>query len=145
EIEASGLWPGPVVTEINPEERFWQAEPEHQDYLQRHLGGYSCHFIRPSWRLPSAQAFQKSRTAEGRETDPTLVAIVSQGEARCQADGVAKTSDPQCRRMIAVVASNCSALAGWTITTMPPLRIWLSAHTCTWASCRCPNKATSPP
>src|SRR6185312_2570116 len=79
EIEGSGWWPGPVVTEINPEERFWQAEPEHQDYLQRHPGGYSCHFIRPSWRLPSAQAFQKSRTAEGPETDPPLAAMVSQG------------------------------------------------------------------
>jgi peptide-methionine (S)-S-oxide reductase len=54
EIEASGLWPGPVVTEINPEEPFWQAEPEHQDYLQRRPSGYSCHFIRPNWRLPSA-------------------------------------------------------------------------------------------
>jgi peptide-methionine (S)-S-oxide reductase len=61
EIEASGLWPGPLVTEINPEELFWQAEPEHQDYLQRHPGGYSCHFFRPSWRLRSAQAFQMSR------------------------------------------------------------------------------------
>jgi peptide-methionine (S)-S-oxide reductase len=60
EIEASGLWPGPVVTEINPEEPFWQAEPEHQDYLQRHPGGYSCRFVRPSWRLPSARSFQKS-------------------------------------------------------------------------------------
>jgi peptide-methionine (S)-S-oxide reductase len=65
EIETSGLWPGPVVTEVNPEERFWQAEPEHQDYLQRHPGGYSCHFIRPSWQLPSARSFPKPRTAEG--------------------------------------------------------------------------------
>ncbi|GLQ56143.1 peptide-methionine (S)-S-oxide reductase MsrA [Devosia nitrariae] len=52
EIEASGRWPGPVVTEINPEEPFWEAEPEHQDYLQKHPGGYSCHFPRPDWRLP---------------------------------------------------------------------------------------------
>ena len=64
EIEASGLWPGPVVTEINPEEPFWQAEPEHQDYLQRRPRGYSCHFIRPNWRLPSAPAFRNPRTAE---------------------------------------------------------------------------------
>ena len=56
-----------MVTEINPGKRFWQAEPEHQEYLQRHPGGYSCHFIRPSWRLPSAHAFQKSRNAEGPE------------------------------------------------------------------------------
>jgi peptide-methionine (S)-S-oxide reductase len=52
EIEESGLWPGPVVTEINPDERFLPAEAEHQDYLQRHPGGYSCHFVRPNWRLP---------------------------------------------------------------------------------------------
>lgn len=51
EIEATGRWPGPVVSEINPEEPFWEAEPEHQDYLQRHHGGYSCHFARPAWRL----------------------------------------------------------------------------------------------
>lgn len=51
EIEASGRWPGQLVTEINPEERFWEAEPEHQDYLQRNPGGYSCHFPRPQWRL----------------------------------------------------------------------------------------------
>jgi len=57
EIEASSLWSGPVVNQIKPEERFWQAEPEHQDYLQRHQRGFSCHFVRPSWRLPSAQAF----------------------------------------------------------------------------------------
>jgi peptide-methionine (S)-S-oxide reductase len=69
EIEASGLWPGPVVTEINPEEPFWEAEPEHQDYLRRHPGGYSCHFIRPNWRLPPAQARQQPRTARGRRTD----------------------------------------------------------------------------
>jgi peptide-methionine (S)-S-oxide reductase len=51
EIEASRLWPGPIVTEINPEETFWQAEPEHQNYLQCHPGGYSCHYVRPNWRL----------------------------------------------------------------------------------------------
>jgi peptide-methionine (S)-S-oxide reductase len=51
EIEASGSWPGPVVSEINPEEPFWEAEPEHQEYLVRYPGGYSCHFVRPTWRL----------------------------------------------------------------------------------------------
>lgn len=51
EIEASGRWPGPVVTEINPEETFWEAEPEHQKYLVRHPGGYSCHIARPTWRV----------------------------------------------------------------------------------------------
>lgn len=54
EIEASGRWPGPVVSEINPEESFWEAEPEHQKYLLRQPGGYSCHFPRPTWRLDRA-------------------------------------------------------------------------------------------
>ena len=54
EIEASGRWPGPVVSEINPEESFWEAEPEHQKYLLRQPGGYSCHFARPTWRLDRA-------------------------------------------------------------------------------------------
>lgn len=51
EIEASGRWPGPVVSEINPEEHFWEAESEHQKYLVRNPAGYSCHFARPTWRL----------------------------------------------------------------------------------------------
>jgi peptide-methionine (S)-S-oxide reductase len=49
---ASGLWPGQVVTEVVPVGDFWEAEPEHQDYLQRYPGGYTCHFVRPRWRLP---------------------------------------------------------------------------------------------
>jgi len=52
-IDASGRWPGPVVTRVSPAGPFWEAEPEHQDYLQRHPGGYSCHFARPDWRLPA--------------------------------------------------------------------------------------------
>mgnify|MGYP003386448371 CR=1 FL=1 len=51
EIEASGRWPGPLVSEINAEEPFWEGEPEHQKYLIRHPRGYSCHFARPDWRL----------------------------------------------------------------------------------------------
>ncbi|MFD7877182.1 peptide-methionine (S)-S-oxide reductase MsrA [Streptomyces sp. NPDC059766] len=52
DVEACGLWPGPVVTEVVPAGPFWQAEPEHQDYLQRYPDGYTCHFPRPGWRLP---------------------------------------------------------------------------------------------
>ena len=51
DVEASGLWPGTVVTEIEPVGEFWQAEPEHQDYLERHPGGYTCHVARPNWVL----------------------------------------------------------------------------------------------
>ena len=52
DVEASGLWPGKVVTEVAPAGPFWQAEPEHQDYLERIPNGYTCHFIRPKWKLP---------------------------------------------------------------------------------------------
>ena len=55
DVEASGLWPGKVVTELAPAGAFWQAEPEHQDYLERYPGGYTCHFIRPDWKLPVRQ------------------------------------------------------------------------------------------
>ena len=51
-INASGRWPGKVVTEVGEAGPFWEAEPEHQDYLQKHPNGYSCHFIRPDWVLP---------------------------------------------------------------------------------------------
>jgi peptide-methionine (S)-S-oxide reductase len=53
DVEASGLWPGKVVTDVVPAKEFWEAEPEHQDYLQRIPNGYTCHFIRPNWKLPA--------------------------------------------------------------------------------------------
>jgi peptide-methionine (S)-S-oxide reductase len=53
DVEASGLWPGKVVTEVIPESDFWEAEPEHQDYLERIPHGYTCHFARPGWVLPA--------------------------------------------------------------------------------------------
>lgn len=52
DVDASGLWPGTVVTEVSAAGAFWEAEPEHQDYLQRIPQGYTCHFVRPSWELP---------------------------------------------------------------------------------------------
>jgi peptide-methionine (S)-S-oxide reductase len=52
DVDASGLWPGKVVTEVEPEGPFWEAEPEHQDYLQHYPNGYTCHFVRPNWKLP---------------------------------------------------------------------------------------------
>ncbi|MFA6140483.1 MAG: peptide-methionine (S)-S-oxide reductase MsrA [Hyphomicrobium sp.] len=52
DVNASGLWPGKVVTEVTPASDFWQAEPEHQDYLERVPNGYTCHFVRPNWKLP---------------------------------------------------------------------------------------------
>lgn len=52
DVNASGLWPGKVVTELSPAGDFWEAEPEHQDYLERIPNGYTCHYVRPDWRLP---------------------------------------------------------------------------------------------
>lgn len=52
DVDASGIWPGKVVTEVAPAGPFWQAEPEHQDYLQRLPNGYTCHFVRKGWVLP---------------------------------------------------------------------------------------------
>jgi peptide-methionine (S)-S-oxide reductase len=52
DVEASGLWPGKVVTEVVPVGPFWEAEPDHQDYLERYPNGYTCHFPRPDWVLP---------------------------------------------------------------------------------------------
>ena len=56
DVDASGLWPGKVVTEVEPLGDFWRAEPEHQDYLERFPNGYTCHFPRPNWVLPKAAA-----------------------------------------------------------------------------------------
>jgi peptide-methionine (S)-S-oxide reductase len=56
DVNASGLWPGPVVTELAALGPFWEAEPEHQDYLQRLPHGYTCHFVRPGWVLPKRAA-----------------------------------------------------------------------------------------
>ncbi len=56
DIEASGIWPGKVVTEVEPVGDFWEAEPEHQDYLERFPQGYTCHYPRPDWVLPKREA-----------------------------------------------------------------------------------------
>jgi peptide-methionine (S)-S-oxide reductase len=60
DVEASGLWPGKVVTEVEPAGDFWEAEPEHQDYLERYPNGYTCHFIRPNWKLPKRADARKA-------------------------------------------------------------------------------------
>ena len=56
DVDASGLWPGKAVTEVGPAGPFWQAEEEHQDYLQKYPSGYTCHFVRPGWVLPRREA-----------------------------------------------------------------------------------------
>ena len=52
DVNAAKLWPGKVVTQVEPASTFWEAEPDHQDYLERYPNGYTCHFVRPNWRLP---------------------------------------------------------------------------------------------
>jgi peptide-methionine (S)-S-oxide reductase len=52
DVDASGLWPGKVASELAPASDFWEAEPEHQDYLERIPNGYTCHYVRPDWKLP---------------------------------------------------------------------------------------------
>ena len=61
DVNASGLWPGKVVTEVAPVGPFWEAEPEHQDYLERYPNGYTCHFIRPDWKLPARNKTQAAQ------------------------------------------------------------------------------------
>ena len=56
DVDASGLWPGKVVTQVESAGPFWEAEPEHQDYLERIPNGYTCHFVRPNWILPKRGA-----------------------------------------------------------------------------------------
>ena len=58
DVNASGIWPAKVVTEVAQAGPFWEAEPEHQDYLERYPNGYTCHYIRPAWKLPSQAASQ---------------------------------------------------------------------------------------
>ena len=55
DVDTSGIWPGKVVTEVSPAGPFWDAEPEHQNYLKRYPSGYTCHYVRPKWKLPNAR------------------------------------------------------------------------------------------
>ena len=64
DVDASGIWPGKVVTKLSPAREFWEAEPEHQDYLERIPDGYTCHFVRPGWKLP--QRAEQSAAADAR-------------------------------------------------------------------------------
>jgi peptide-methionine (S)-S-oxide reductase len=66
DVNASGLWPGKVTTEVAPAGPFWQAEPEHQDYLERYPQGYTCHFVRPGWVLPKRARPAAESTATER-------------------------------------------------------------------------------
>ena len=75
DVNASGLWPGKVVTEVEPVGDFWEAEPEHQDYLERYPNGYTCHFPRPNWVLPhadrSAQSGQAGQAGQAGQSAAT--------------------------------------------------------------------------
>jgi peptide-methionine (S)-S-oxide reductase len=60
DVNASGLWPGKVVTEVAQAGPFWEAEPEHQDYLEHYPNGYTCHFVRPQWKLPVREEVRRA-------------------------------------------------------------------------------------
>ena len=60
DVNASGLWPGQVVTDVSEAGSFWEAEPEHQDYLERYPNGYTCHFVRPEWMLPQREPARRA-------------------------------------------------------------------------------------
>jgi peptide-methionine (S)-S-oxide reductase len=66
DVDASGLWPRKVVTQVAPASDFWEAEPEHQDYLERFPNGYTCHFIRPNWKLPARTTAAVEQEQGGR-------------------------------------------------------------------------------
>src|SRR5688572_19197324 len=72
DVDASGLWPGKAVTEVVPAGDFWEAESEHQDYLIRNPGGYTCHFVRPQWRLPRRAVSTKASSNTIRPIDRAL-------------------------------------------------------------------------
>jgi len=61
DVEASGLWPGKVVTDLVPASEFWEAEPEHQVYLERYPNGYTCHYARQNWKLPRRDSAHPSQ------------------------------------------------------------------------------------
>ena len=63
DVEASGIWPGKVVTEVAKVGPFWEAEPEHQNYLVRYPAGYTCHFVRPNWKLPTRKDPPRAQAA----------------------------------------------------------------------------------
>ena len=101
DVEASGLWPGKVVTEVAPAGPFWEAEPEHQDYLERIPNGYTCHFIRPDWKLPARKdagggverrrvASKRTSRASGKQNAFAAIAaaVQSRPSARRLAGGV---------------------------------------------------------
>jgi peptide-methionine (S)-S-oxide reductase len=71
DIEDSGRWPGTVATEVNPAGEFWEAEPEHQNYLQRYPSGYTCHYIRPEWTLPNGGDGAAAGAATPEHAKPT--------------------------------------------------------------------------
>ena len=60
DVNASGLWPGKVVTEVAQAGPFWEAEPEHQDYLEHYPNGYTCHYVRPEWKLPVREEVRRA-------------------------------------------------------------------------------------
>ena len=83
DVNASGIWPGKVVTEVAPAGPFWQAEPEHQDYLQRIPYGYTCHWVRPEWNFAQTGRCDRwcARVASGWSNDAMRISLPSASSA----------------------------------------------------------------
>ena len=85
DVDASGLWPGKVVTEVAAAGPFWEAEPEHQDYLEHYPNGYTCHFVRPNWKLPRPRG-------QGQPLTVSSPAPVSSGAGSVSSGSVSSVS-----------------------------------------------------
>ena len=94
DVDASGRWPGKVVTEVAPAGPFWEAEPEHQDYLEHYPNGYTCHFVRPNWVVPAKSRCRLER-AGGRHVP--LVTRELDHDLRDERDRQERDDDAQVR------------------------------------------------
>ncbi len=84
DVDASDLWPGKVVTEVAPAGAFWEAEPEHQDYLERIPNGYTCHFVRPEWKLPGPRGQEGGRRSLSRAGMDGPGRLLTAVQSKCQ-------------------------------------------------------------
>jgi hypothetical protein len=100
DVEASGLWPGKVVTEVTPAGPFWEAEPEHQDYLERIPNGYTCHFVRRNWVLPKREA------AERQPSLTTQVELISNVWPPWLRDRLSRCIEPGLKILLDVIRTS---------------------------------------
>src|ERR1700761_3585022 len=121
DVNASGLWPGKVTTEVAPAGDFWEAEPEHQDYLQDYPQGYTCHYIRPDWKLPvRATASRDGNITTMSMSDADLADdqanfVMTEWEEGARPDKVTAEAEYPC----GCKAVRLSTVAGWQWVDAP--------------------------